>query len=181
MRQNEKQKALEALLYVWGDPLPIEELASVLNITPLEAHQLVQETAASYAAENRGLVIRTVGNAVQMMTDPEVAPYLERLFGQEKEKNLSHSALETLALIAYKQPITRIAVDEIRGVKSTHAIETLLRRGLIEEAGRLEQVGRPILYRTTDKFLRAFALESLDQLPSRAQVEAELQEQENAD
>ncbi len=183
MSEAEQMALIEGILYVWGDPLPIEDLARLLERTPLETNQLIERMMQAWDRPDRGLRLRRVGDAVQLSTREEHAEVFEKLFGSSQNKRLSNSALETLAIIAYDQPVTRIAIDEIRGVKSSGSIDTLLDRGLIEEAGRLDQIGRPILYRTTREFLRAFALESLEALPSRSEVEAmwENENHENAD
>lgn len=180
--QNDRElkSLIEGLLYVWGDPLPVKDLAEVLEIPVKICRDLLEQMKEEMEHERRGLVLHTVGDAVQLTTRKEHAPYFEKLFGEARSKRLSNSALETLAIIAYKQPVTRIEVDAIRGVRSSSALDTLLERGLIEEAGRLEQIGRPILYRTTREFLRAFTLSSLEDLPSREEVEA-LWEKSDAD
>ncbi|WP_066923993.1 SMC-Scp complex subunit ScpB [Murdochiella massiliensis] len=169
---REYKSILEGLLYVWGDPLPLADIAKLLSLSVKDVRRLSEELQAEMEHERRGLVLRFLDDAVQLTTRKEHAAYFEQLFGETKNRRLSNSARETLAIIAYKQPVTRVEIDAIRGVRSESALDTLLERDLIEEAGRLEQIGRPILYRTTKAFLRAFSLSSLDELPSRAEVEA---------
>lgn len=178
MSQTEQFAILESLLYVWGEPLPFSEIGTILELPFDAVRALVDALKERYDAERRGLCVRIVGEAAQLSTREEYFPYVSQLYTAVTPGKLSHSAMETLAIIAYEQPTSRIRIDQIRGVKSTSAVETLLQRGLIEEAGRLDQVGRPIIYRTTPEFLRAFALESLDDLPSRKEVEVLLKEDE---
>ncbi|WP_071705575.1 SMC-Scp complex subunit ScpB [Murdochiella vaginalis] len=169
---REYKSIIEGLLYVWGDPLTFSDMAKLLSISVKDVRRLAQELQAEMEHERRGLVLRFLDDAAQLTTRKEHAVYFEQLFGEAKNKRLTNSARETLAIIAYKQPVTRVEIDAIRGVRSESALDTLLDRGLIEEAGRLDQIGRPILYRTTKAFLRAFTLSSLEELPSRDEVEA---------
>jgi segregation and condensation protein B len=160
----DKLKAvLESLLFVAQGPVDVGMLARVLRV---ETGQ-VAETAESLAADlrDRGVRIQRDGRYVQMVTDPEAAPYVERLLGMDHQQRLSHAALEALAIIAYRQPITRAAIDAIRGVNSDHAVATLITRGLVEEVGRAGTPGHPALLGTTVRFLEHFGLESPQELP----------------
>jgi segregation and condensation protein B len=154
---------LESLLFVAQGPVDMGVLARVLRI---ETGQ-VEETLVSLAAacRDRGIRVQRDGRYVQMVTDPEAAPYVERLLGMDHEQRLSHAALEALAIIAYRQPITRAAIDAIRGVNSDRAVATLIARGLVEEAGRAATPGHPTLLATTVRFLEHFGLESPQDLP----------------
>lgn len=154
---------IEAILFVADEPVSVERLASTLMVD-----QDMVEQALSILRERcaeRGVCLQRKGHRVQMVTAPETAEVVERFLGLDITSRLSPAALETLAIVAYRQPITRAEVDAIRGVQSDSVLRTLVSRGLIEEVGRLEQAGRPILYGTTFEFLQYFGLEELSQLP----------------
>ncbi|MDY3052285.1 MAG: SMC-Scp complex subunit ScpB [Ndongobacter sp.] len=182
MDQRELKSIIEGLLYLWGEPLPLSDIARVLDITPTQAEKLLIEMGDTFEHERRGLRLHRFGDSFQLLTRTEHADFFSKLITLRKPPRLTNSSMETLAIIAYKQPITRIEVDNIRGVKSASSFDTLLARGLIEEAGRLDKIGRPILYRTSEKFLRTFDLESLSQLPAVEELEMLLaQEEEHSD
>ncbi|MCX7682826.1 MAG: SMC-Scp complex subunit ScpB [Anaerolineae bacterium] len=154
---------IESLLLVAEGPVSIARLAEALETTPACVEQALANLEAAYAS--RGLRLQRAGERVQLTTAPEAAPYVERFLGLTVRTRLSQAALETLAIIAYRQPITRSEIEAIRGVNSDSVLRTLLSAGLIEEAGRAQAVGRPILYGTTPEFLQYFGLSSLDELP----------------
>lgn len=154
---------LEALLFVAEEPVEVRALASVLGVDVEAIEQGLNQLAKNHAG--RGLSLQRKADRVQLTTVPEAAPYIERFLGLQTSGKLSQAALETLAIIAYQQPITRASIEAIRGVNCDAVLRTLLSRGLIAEVGRLEQVGRPILYGTTFAFLQYFGLQSLEQLP----------------
>ena len=157
-------KALvESLLFVTEEPLEVALLAAILEAEPSEVSEAIDALAAD--CRGRGLRIQRAGDLVQMVTAPQAAPYVERFLGLDHRQRLSTAALETLAIIAYRQPVTRAAIDAIRGVNSDRAVATLMVRGLVEEIGRAETIGRPALLGTTVRFLEHFGLESPDQLP----------------
>ncbi len=155
---------LEAVLFVADRPVTITELAKLLGAPPDAVEDMVQALAVEY--EGRGIFLQRQGDALQLVSSPDVAGVVQRFLGLEMSAKLSPAALETLAIIAYRQPVTRGQVQEIRGVNPDHAVSNLLARGLIEDVGRLDTVGRPVLYGTTFEFLRAFGLRSLADLPS---------------
>lgn len=157
---------IEGLLYLWGDPLSLRDMADVLEMSPTEVAQLLEALQKEYDSPERGLQLKRYGDAYQFVTKEDHVDWFSKLIEVRKPPKLSHSSMETLAIIAYRQPVTRVEVDNIRGVKSSSSVDTLLSRGLIEEAGRLDRIGRPILYRTTTKFLQVFDLTSLEQLPA---------------
>jgi segregation and condensation protein B len=157
---------IESLLFASGEPLKLKEISAILECSDDQTESLIEEMKRRYKSEERGLKLITVNNSYQLVTKPENSEYVEKLLKVNNRQSLSQAALETLAIIAYKQPITRVSIDEIRGVKSDRAVITLLDKGLIKETGRLEVAGRPILYSTTDKFLLQFGLESLNEMPS---------------
>ncbi len=154
---------IESLLFVADEPVHVERLAAILEADPDQVEQALHELAAEY--EGRGFRLQRKRERVQMVTAPEAADYVRRFLGLEIGGKLSPAALETLAIIAYRQPTTRAQIETIRGVNSDSVLRTLINRGLVEEQGRLEQVGRPIIYGTTFEFLQQFGLSDLDQLP----------------
>lgn len=156
--------ALEALLFVAEEPVEVAELARALEVSVAAARGLVERLAERCA--ERGVRVQRQGNLVQLVTAPECGAYVRRFVGARGEQRLSPSALETLAIIAYRQPITRPALEAIRGVNCDHAIVTLRARGLIEEVGRAETVGRPVLFGTTMTFLEHFGLTDPAALPA---------------
>lgn len=158
--------ALEGLLFVSGDDgLSRDKILEILEVTDEELEKLLDELTLDCLKEDRGLLLGTFGDKYKLVTKKEHAIYYKKLLEDEISENLSSSALETLAIIAYNQPITRGTVDEIRGVSSSHIVRKLVFKNLIEEVGRSEQPGRPILYGVTDQFLDYFGLQSLDDLP----------------
>jgi segregation and condensation protein B len=155
---------LESVLFVASGPLSVGRLAKVLETTPAVVDNLLHELEKDY--RDRGIRLQWSGSEVQLTTAPESSHVIERLLGLELTTRLSQAALEVLAIIAFMQPATRPQIDQIRGVNSDSSLRTLLGQGLIEEVGRLEGPGRPILYGTTPEFLQYFGLGSLDELPN---------------
>lgn len=173
----EKLAALEGLLFVTGDDgLTIDQIKEIMNIDSSEAFELIDELKKEYEKENRGIRIHFLGNTFKLTTKKEHHQYYEKLLINEENNKLSNSALETLAIIAYNEPITRIQVDEIRGVQTSQLVRKLVAKGLIKECGRSEAAGRPILYKTTSEFLDYFGLASIDELPK-----IEINEQEDGE
>ncbi len=154
---------VEALLFAAPQPVPVEQLAALLQLSLEEMEAVLGRLEAQL--EDRGIRLQRHRDGVQLTTAPEAAPWIERLAGTEVTLRLSQAALETLAIIAYAQPITRPQIEAIRGVGSDGVVRTLLNAGLIAEVGRAETVGRPILYGTTAEFLQHFGLSSLRELP----------------
>ena len=158
---------IEGLLYVQGDlGLTLEQVADILEISQEEAKQLVLDLKQDYINEDRGLRINYLGNSFKITTKEEHKEYYKKLLMNPKNNILSSQALETLAIIAYNEPITRGEIDEVRGVDSTYVMRRLLARGFIKECGKSDKVGHPTLYKTTDEFLDYFGLASKDELPS---------------
>ena len=156
---------LEGLLFVVGDDgITINEICNILEINENEAKELVLSLKNDYLSEERGLRIDYLGNSLKLTTKREHKEYYRKLI-EESNHTLSQAALETLAIIVYNEPITRIKVDEIRGISSSQIIRKLVAKGFIKECGRENIPGRPILYKTTDDFLDYFGLSSLDELP----------------
>lgn len=166
---------IEGLLFASGDEgLEIRQLADILELDAKFVADLVEDMRGEWKRQERGLQIVEIAGACQITTLPEHAPYFERLASSPARTSLSQAALETLSIIAYKQPITRIQIEEIRGVKTDRALQSLVAKDLIEEIGRAEAVGRPILYGTTKSFLDYFALNGLHDLPDSSVFEREV-------
>ena len=157
---------IEGLLYVQGDlGLTIEQVSNILEITNEESKQLILSLKQDYIDQDRGLRINYLGNSFKLTTKEEHKEYFKKLLENPKNNTLSNAALETLAIIAYNEPLTRGEVDEMRGVDSAYILRKLLAKGLIKEAGRSDLPGHPILYKTTDDFLDYFGLSTKDDLP----------------
>lgn len=155
---------IEGLLFIAEGPMTVSELAKIVEISEGDVRDILAMIQEEYVENSKGIVLREVGGGYQFATAPIVAPYIDKIFSEKKTK-LSHAAYETLAIIAYKQPVTRSQIEYIRGVKSDGPLQQLLLRGLIEEQGRLEQPGRPVVFGTTTAFLVAFGLKRIEDLP----------------
>jgi len=157
---------VESLLFVSSEPAPVSRIAEALDVSVEQVEDVLAELKdTSKNGASRGLRIQRRGDKVQLTTRPECAPYVEKFLGLTLTSRLSKPALETLAIVAYQQPVTRPEIEMVRGVNCDGVIQTLLSKGLIEEVGRLETAGRPIQYGTTFAFLQHFGLRSLDELP----------------
>lgn len=165
MDREQLKAAIEAVLFTMGGAVELKLLAAAVELEPEETKELVEELAAEYDANMRGMKVTRLDDSYQMCTRKEYYEALIRVASQPKRHVLSDVVLETLSIIAYKQPITRTEIEQIRGVKSDHAVNKLVEYGLIEEAGRLNAPGRPILFKTTETFLRNFGLPTLEELP----------------
>lgn len=165
MTLEESLKIIEGLLFAAPYPLSTEEIAKVIDMNPKIVGRLVQKLKEEY--RDRGIMLRTVAGGYQFVTTPEIEPWVEKIGRPVIAAPLSVAALETLAIIAYQQPITRTEIEEIRGVRADSAVNTLQERELIIELGRKDGPGRPIMYGTSDNFLVHFGLDSLDDLPER--------------
>jgi segregation and condensation protein B len=163
--KKEMKSALESMMFVWGEPLSSKDAATVLDAERKDIRELFQELKKEYEQEGRGIRIREVNDAYQFVTYVENEMFIEKLCRPVKVKRLSQAALEVLAIIAYKQPVTRGEIDAIRGIKSERVIDGLMNRSLVEVCGKSDGIGRPNLYATTDEFLKAFGFESLKDLP----------------
>lgn len=173
MNYQELKSIIEGLLFLAGEEgISLKQLAEVTEQRQDLVTDALQDMKNSFERANRGLQIVQIAGNYQLATLPQHAPYFEKLAYSPSRSSLSQAALETLSIIAYRQPITRIEVEEIRGVKSERAIHTLVNKDLIEEVGRAEAIGRPILYGTTKAFLDYFGLASLKDLPDLADFES---------
>lgn len=165
MEIEKMQSAIEAILFTMGDSVELEKLASAIGHDEETTRKLVHNMMDKYEAEDRGIRIIELDNAFQLCTKKEMYEYLIRVAKQPKRCVLTDVLLETLSIIAYKQPVTKLEIEKIRGVKSDHAVNKLVEYGLVEETGRLDAPGRPLLFGTTEEFLRRFSVHSLDELP----------------
>lgn len=162
---TELAKIIEAILFVSGEPVQLGAVARALEVTELEVSAAADELASDYDYNRRGICLKRFGSHIQLSTRPDYAPQIEKLLQPIQKQSLSQAALETLAVVAYKQPVTRLDIEAVRGVKCDYSVQSLMNKGLIEEVGRKETLGRPILYGTTDAFLSHFGLTSLKDLP----------------
>ena len=161
----ELTSALEAILFASGESIPAARLSLVLGADEEEILRCARELAESYENEDRGIRLLRLDDRLQLCSAPEYAPYVTKALEQRRPAQLSQSALEALAIVAYFQPVTRAYIDQVRGVDSSYTVSTLLERGLVEVAGRLDVPGRPALLKTTDVFLRTMGVSSLEELP----------------
>ena len=165
---TEVEQAIEAILYAAGYPIRYDKLAEVLGVSVKDVKTMVKDLEKKFSEDEtcHGIQLLTYPTTCQLATKEVYAPYIREALGIRRGGNLSASSMEVLAVVAYNQPVTRSFVDLIRGVDSSYAVNSLLDKGLIEAAGRLDAPGRPMLYVTTDKFLRVFGIQSLDELPA---------------
>ena len=162
--------AIEAILFAAGESVPLARLSLILGVDEKRISDAVDALAALYESEGRGMRILRLDDKVQMCSAPEYAGEISRCLEQRKPPMLSQSALETLAVVAYFQPVTRAYIEQVRGVDSSYTVSVLTERGLIEECGRLEAPGRPAVFRTTDVFLRTMGISRLSELPVLPEV-----------
>lgn len=171
-----KLGVLEGILFVVGDEgITLKNLSEIMSISEEEVRELLLKLKGVYESEERGIKVSYLGDAFKLTTKEEHKEYYQKLVLNEEQNTLSSSSLEVLAIIAYNQPITRVEIDELRGVSSVHTIRKLIAKGLVKEAGKSKIPGRPNLYRTTREFLDAFGLASLSELP---EIEEEIKEEE---
>ena len=170
MEHEELQRAIEAILFAAGERIEIARLTAVLETDPSDIEKAVDALADELAFNRRGIRILKLEKGYQMVSSGEMADYITAALETRKPPKLSSSQLEALTIVAYYQPATKAMVEQIRGVDSSYSIGALLNKKLIEDAGRLNVPGRPILYRTTPNFLRTFGLSSLDELPEIEKV-----------
>ena len=161
----ERVGIVEAILFVTGDAVEKKELARAMGLTDGELGETLDALESGYDFDRRGLRLLRFGAHVQLATRPDYAPYVEKLLQPVQKQSLSQAVMETLAVIAYRQPVTKGEIEQIRGVKCDYSVQSLVSKGLVEEVGRKEALGRPILYGTTDAFLRHFCISSLADLP----------------
>lgn len=166
---TEFKSIIESLLFAWGEPINVSKLSKILALKPSVVEAMMQELIEQYKLEKRGIQIIETNKHYQFATRKENYCYIEQLCATTKSRGLSNSALEVLAVIAYKQPITKLDIEQIRGVNSDGPLQNLVERELVEVVGKLEKIGRPQIFGTTDVFLKSFGFKDLSELP---QVEA---------
>ena len=172
------KSAIESMMFVWGEPLAIKDIADIFNVDKKEIYEACKELQNEYEEEGRGIVIREVNKSFQFVTRKENREYIERLCTPVRRRKLSQSALETLAIVAYKQPVTKGEIEAVRGIRCDRVLEGLAAKGLVTIVGRADTVGRPNLYGTTNEFLKQFEFESLKDLPKIEDLEGVLYEAE---
>ena len=164
-------RTLETLLFAAGEPVSVSNMSKVLGLTEGECRRLAENLARIYEEEERGMQIIRLEKAYQMTTRPMYYDDIKVLYQSSQKVRLTETQLETLAIVAYKQPVTKQEIDDIRGVKSDNVVNRLMEFGLVEEAGRLKAPGRPALFKTTDEFLRSFGLSSIKEMPGLPEQE----------
>ena len=163
---NRNKAVLEALLFASGEPLTVGAISKATSLGDQEIREIMRELISEYSARYSGILIAEIAEGYEMVTDPELAAWIRRLKNINISNKLSQPALETLSIVAYKQPITKVEVDQLRGVNSDAAVKTLLDKRLIKIIGKKESPGRPFLYSTTNEFLQYFGLRNLTELPA---------------
>lgn len=174
MNKQQIVSALEAVLFASGDPISIDRLSQTFEIKPEDVEIYIKELEKKLDASNSGCCVVRLENTYQLVTCEEFAPYIKKAFDIKRRTPLSPASLEVLAVIAYNQPVTRSFIEQVRGVDCSGVVSTLVEKGLIEERGRLELPGRPLLYGTTKTFLRSFSLSDLSDLPPIPQKNPEV-------
>lgn len=168
MEKTKLKAVIEGVLFAVGDAVACEKIAEITECTKEEVLEAFEELSKDYEKEERGIETARIEDKLQLCTKPDLYPYLAKVAKNKREYQLTDVQLETLSIVAYKQPVTKLQVESIRGVNSDHAINRLVEYGLIKELGRMDAPGKPILFGTTDDFLRAFGVDSLDDLPEIA-------------
>lgn len=167
MKREEIKNIIEAIMFAYSEPISIKELNYIINeeLSSKEIEYMLNSLINEYRENNRGIQIIKLEDKYQMCTNKHYASFIKKVLEPKKKKSLSQATLETLTIIAYKQPITKVEIEEIRGVKSDKVIQTLIENDLVFEAGRLDKIGKPIIYKTTNEFLKLLSIEKLEDLP----------------
>ena len=182
MERTKAKAVLEAILFTMGDSVGIDSLASVIEEDKKTTREILEEMMQNYSAEDKGIGLTMLEDAVQMCTKGELYEYLIKIAKAPKKFVLTDTLLETLSIIAYKQPVTRLEIERVRGVSCDHAVNKLLEYDLITEVGRLDAPGRPLLFGTTEQFLRSFGVKSIEDLPELNAVQiGEFKQQAESD
>lgn len=181
MTEDEKKAAAEAILFASGRSVKTESIAKALEISASETEKILTAMAEGYEQADRGIRLLRLENSWQLCTKKEYYPALIRIVKEPEKANLTDVLMETLAIIAYRQPVTKLQIEKIRGVKSDHAVNKLIEYNLVRELGRMDAPGRPILFGTTEEFLRHFELSSLEQLPQVGEEEKKAMQQQAQD
>lgn len=165
MDNNELIRAVEAVIFSSGEPISVKRISEIFELSPKKTEELISSVVLHIEESNLGFTILKLDDCVQFATKQEYSSYIKTAFDIKRKAPLSPAALEVLAVIAYNQPVTKAFIEQVRGVDCSGVISTLIEKDLIEERGRLELPGRPLLYGTTKNFLRCFSLSSLEELP----------------
>lgn len=175
MRRDEIKNIIEAIMFAYSEPISIKDLNNAINeeLSSKEIEIMLNSLIEDYKENNRGIQIIKLQDKYQMCTNKDYSEFVKNILEPKRKKTLSQATLETLTIIAYKQPITKVEIEEIRGVKSDKVVQTLLENDLIYEAGRLDRIGKPIIYKTTNEFLKLLNIEKLEDLPSIEKYENE--------
>lgn len=163
--QDERYSAIECILFVSGEPVSLVQLQRALDVTSIEMTAIIHGMEQLYREEERGIQLYVTDETVQLVSNRKYADYVEELLQPAQNKSFSQAMLETLSIVAYRQPVTRSDIEAVRGVRCDYSVSQLLKLGLIQEMGRRNTVGRPMMFGTTDAFLRQFGLHSIDDLP----------------
>ena len=177
---NDIKEIIKALLFAWGDPLDIKTISDICELDIEEIERAIEELRSEMDSSNDGLKIIRMNSSYQIISRDIYFDYVKKLLSEKPKNNLSNASIETLSIIAYKQPVTKMQIEKIRSVKSDGPVNTLLDRGLIEEVGRLDTPGKPILYGTSDIFLRSFGIEDLSELPD-INMDINIERQDNGE
>ncbi|MCG9479632.1 MAG: SMC-Scp complex subunit ScpB [Actinomycetia bacterium] len=164
---------IEGILFISEQPVKSREIADALGIEPGEAKEIIENLKQEYIDSGRGFILRKVAGGYRFYSNPAISDYIKDFVKSNIRSHLSQAALETLAITAYKQPVTRTQIAEIRGVRTDSVVVTLVEKGLLKEAGKLKEPGNPIIYRTTEKFLELMGIDSLSQLPPLDSIDSE--------
>ena len=173
MEEKNLESIIEGILFAMGDSVEPDKIATAVEVPVEDVIKILDELLARYESEGRGLRLTKLDGAYQMCTSPDIYEYLIRIAKQPKKAVLTETLLETLSIVAYKQPVTKAEIEKIRGVSSDHAVNKLVEYQLVEEVGRLDAPGRPMLFGTTEQFLRSFGVTSLEELPTLSPVTLE--------
>ena len=173
MEEKRYKAIIESILFTMGNSVELEKIAATIELDSKETKRMIEELAREYEDEGRGMRIMELENAYQMCTSQDTYEYLIRIARQPKKHVLTDVLLETLSIVAYKQPVTKAEIEKIRGVSCEHAVSKLVEYNLISELGRLDAPGRPMLFGTTEEFLRNFGVHSLEELPRMSQIQME--------
>ena len=165
MNMIEYESVIEALLFAAGEPIDAKEIAKAIDVDVKTTRSLIDNLTCKYEADRRGITIVELDGSFQMCTNPRYYEYVKKVFADTRKKPLTPALLETLAIIAYKQPVTKAQIEHIRGVDADHGVNKLVEYSLVTECGRADTPGRPIMFATTDDFLKYFGINSLQQLP----------------
>ena len=177
---NDIKQIIKALLFAWGDPLDIKTISDICEVDIEEIERAIEDLRSEMDSSNDGLKIIRMNSSYQLISRDIYFDYVKELLSEKPKNNLSNASIETLSIIAYKQPVTKMQIEKIRSVKSDGPVNTLLDRGLIEEVGRLDTPGKPILYGTSDIFLRSFGIEDLSELPD-INMDINIERQDNGE